>query len=642
MKVLRRKYCILIVLSLLLLIFHPVRAEEVPKIASARLRIDTSRLNKLWFDALNLLDKGELLETNLKLKELDLEKIKAGLTSLPDQSAVLIIHANSLKAQNRLAEAITLAESAKQLSPDFAGVYFALAKFRFAQKATDLYGIGSDFFHGLLLTFKDINTIAIYANNGLAFLLLSCSITGLVFILFSFAYYRRAIFYSLKELLPLPLPLFTANILGWVLVGAVTVILGIFWGILFLAALLLIPQIEPVSKRVLQVVLLFGSLIAVLLIAVSITFTVFDGNYFQALRDVSFGTFSGRTVNALQKRLQESPDDAYAMFGLAYIASNTGRSQEAIETYMLIENSYPDRAAVQNNLGNLYHLQYREAKQASVYENAEDAYHSAIGASPKMFEPRYNIAQLLMVEFADNEDAEEQLGAARKFDMERFTRYSQYLEEGIFTINASLSTSALLQRLYNQEAIDTGLALAKNLWASGSRFRNPWYFSIASFVLLVLSLSFDTKKEDRKKKTVNYCQMCGDPYTMRRKKSEAHKNLCTQCTYIFKKKTTVKPEKRAEKVKQIQLRQNVRGLIAKVGSICFPGAGQIYFGYVIKGVLLAFVFYVTFTIFLLKIHTRILLESGGSSGYSLIILIILLGTYGFNIYDIRKLSPKNQ
>ena len=187
MKVLSRKYCILIVLSLVLLLSHPVRAEEVPKIASARLRIDTSRLNKLWFDALNLLDKGELLETNLKLKELDLEKIKAGLTNLPDQSAVLITHANSLKAQNRLAEAIELAESAKQLSPDFAGVYFALAKFRFAQKATDLYGIGGNFFHGLLLTFKDINTIAIYANNGLAFLLLSCSITGIVFILFSFA-----------------------------------------------------------------------------------------------------------------------------------------------------------------------------------------------------------------------------------------------------------------------------------------------------------------------------------------------------------------------------------------------------------------------------------------------------------------------
>jgi hypothetical protein len=133
---------------------------------------------------------------------------------------------------------------------------------------------------------------------------------------------------------------------------------------------------------------------------------------------------------------------------------------------------------------------------------------------------------------------------------------------------------------------------------------------------------------------------------MRQKKTEAQKNLCTQCTYIFKKKTTVKSEKRVEKVKQIQLRQKIRGLIAKVGSICFPGAGQIYFGYIIKGILISFVFYVTFTVFLLKIHTRILLESGGSSGSPLITLIIitvvLLGTYGFNIYDIRKLSPKNQ
>ena len=648
MKVISRKCLILIVLSLLLVLSYTVRADEVPKIASARLRVDTSELNKLWFDALKLLNNGDLLETNLKLKELELKKVEVGLKNLPDHSAILIKHANTLKKQGQLPEALKLLESAKQLSPNSAEVYFAFAKFRIAKKATDVYGAGRDFLRGLLLKFRDVNTIVAYTNNGLTFLLLSCSITGVVFILFSFAYYRRAIFHHLKEVLPFPLPMFIANIVGWILLGVITLALGIFWGILFLA-FLLIWHVEPASKRILQVFLLIGSLIAVLLIAVSITFTVFDGDYFQALRDVSHGNYSARTVNALQKRLQNHPDDAYALFGLAYIAENTGNEREAIETYEKIENSYPDRAAVQNNLGNVYQSQFRKArkqktKEQALYKKAEDAYHSAIGDSPKMFEARYNIAQLLLVEFSP-EDANDQLTAARKFDFERFTRYSGYLEDGIFTVNASLSTSALLKKLYNEESIDAGLALAKNLWTSGSRFKNPLYFSITSFVLLVMTLLFDTKKEARKKK-VNYCQMCGDTYTVRQKKSEDRKNLCTQCTYIFKKKTTVKPEKRAEKIKQIQLRQKLRGLIAKIGSICFPGAGQIYFGYVIKGIIISFVFYLTFVVFLLKIQTRILLETAGSSGTSLITLIIsilvLLGTYFFNIYDIRKLSPKNQ
>lgn len=661
MKVINRSYFNRIILSFVLVISHAVQADEVPKIASARIHIDTSELNQLWFDALKLLNAGEWHDANLKLKELDLKKIKLGLTNLPDQSVVVIKYADTLKKQKNLAEAVNLLESAKQLSPDFAGVYFALAKLRFAEKASDLYGVGRYFLYGVVLTFKDINTIVTYANNGLAFLLLSCSITGAVFILFSFAYYRRAIFYSLKELSPLPLPLFIANILGWVVVGVVTIVCGIFWGILFLAALLLIPQIEPVSKRVLQIVLLCGSLLAVLLIAVSITFTAFNGDYFQALRSIYYGNYSTRTVTALQKRLHDHPDDAYAMFGLAYITANMGNFQEAIDTYTLIESSYPDRAAIQNNLGNLYHLQFRtlrkqkprdqktreeKAKEEALYHKAQDAYHSAIGYSLKMFEPRYNIAQLLLVDFADNEDTKEQIEAARRFGRERFTRYSRYLEEGIFTVNAPLSASVLLQKLYDQEARDAGLDLAKNLWASGSRFRNPWYFSIASFGLLVLSSLFDPKKEGGKKKSVNYCQMCGDPYTMMRKKSEAQQNLCTQCTYIFKKKTTVKSEKRAEKVKQIQLRQKIRDFIAKAGSICFPGAGQIYFGYIIKGILLSFVFSLALLIVLLKIYTRTLLERGGSSGASLITLsitaLVLLGTYIFNIYDIRKLSPKNQ
>jgi TM2 domain-containing membrane protein YozV len=140
--------------------------------------------------------------------------------------------------------------------------------------------------------------------------------------------------------------------------------------------------------------------------------------------------------------------------------------------------------------------------------------------------------------------------------------------------------------------------------------------------------------------------MCGDPYTMTRRKSKEPQTFCTQCTHIFKKKTVVKPEKRAAKIKQIRLRQKVRGLLAKLSSLLFPGAGQIYFGYPIKGVLLSFFFYLATVSWLLKGYSRVLLDTGGKTIFSwptLMLLILFLGgSYILNLRDILKLSPKNQ
>jgi hypothetical protein len=201
------------------------------------------------------------------------------------------------------------------------------------------------------------------------------------------------------------------------------------------------------------------------------------------------------------------------------------------------------------------------------------------------------------------------------------------------------------------------MEVAKRIWSGGSRFDNPLYFSAASFVVLILSLIFSPSKSASKK--VAYCQMCGDPFTVKkrrriRRKSEDDRggkrgdssNYCTQCTYIFKKKTTVKPEKRTQKINQIHLRQKLRSLIAKVGSLVFPGAGQIYFGYPLKGGILALGFSLGVSIVLLKWLSNSLLVVEGSAGKSLVTLgigiFLMAVAYVFNLYDISKLSPKNQ
>lgn len=623
-----------------------VKAQEVPNIASRTLRVDISKLDALWFEAMNLLDNRKYSSVKLKLKEVELKKVELGFNNLPSHSEVLIKQAEALKDQNQIGDALMLLEAAKQLSPDLANVYFALAATRFARNKIDVYGVGQEIFRGVVRKLKDINTIAAYTNNVLGVLIVTCLFIGGVFIVFTFIYYQRAIiFYYFKHLLPLPFPLFIASVIGWVIVGVVTLFLGVYWGILLLAVTL-IPHVESSAKRILVGFFVFGSLLAALLTVVSITFIVFDGEYIQSLRDISYGYFSTRTAKTLQQRLKEEPTDAYALFGLAYIASHTGHQQDAIETYGNIPGSYSDRAAVQNNLGNLYHHKYQETKNEEAYGKAEDAYTNAIRYASRMFEPRYNSGQHLLVKYAP-EDAQDQLTAARRYDFERFSRHSGYLEYGIVTVDATISTLALLRKLIDAEILEEGLTLAKRLWRSGSRFENPWYFSGACFIFFMAALLAGSKKGVPKK--VVYCQMCGDvfPVKLRRKKEGgAPSKLCTQCTYIFKKKTTVKPEKRTKKVSQIQTHQNLRGLIAKIGSICCPGGGQIYFGYIGKGLLLSLGFYLGSTVLLLKLYTKGLLPLEGNPGPSLITLSISLalfvGIYLFNLFDIFRLSPKNQ
>lgn len=636
----------------MLMLSHAVGAQEnIPSIASAAISVKVSELQTLWSEAIQLLEQKKISAALRKLKEVDIKKAEQGFANLPKHSAVLIQQAYILKEEGHLAEALQLVEFAKQLSPDVAAVNFALAKFRFFINNLDVYGAGRELFFGLLLQFRDINAIAFYVNNILGVLVLTGLLAGSVFILFLFGYYRSAILFSYFKSLPIPLAL--VNIVGWIIIGVITLALGVFWGILALAAFV-IPHVDPSSKRGLVGFLFLGSLLAGLLTAICISYTVFDGNYIQALRDISYGHYSGATVKTLQQRLKEHPDDAYAIFGLAYIASHTGNSRAAIAAYNDIPGTYPDRAAVQNNLGNLYNHEYRKTKDQQKYKKAEEAYNSAIYANMRMFEPRYNSGQLLLVEYSP-EDAQDQLAAARRYDLERFTRLSAYLEHGIVTVDARLSIVALLQKFTDTESLDTGLALARRLWKSGSRFDNPWYFSGVAFVLFLWAGLFGPTKGTPKK--VAYCQMCGDPFTVKKRRRKRQRtdeekeekksgNFCTQCTYIFKKKTTVKPEKRAQKRSQIQSRQQLRSLVARVSSLCLPGAGQIYYGYIGKGLLIACGFYLGFVLVLLKLFTKSLLTMEGSVGPSMVTIgfsiFLMAGTYLFNLYDVTKLSPKNQ
>lgn len=635
---------LIFIMMWVIFIESPAARAQIPTIASTPIQVDFSEVNDVWFEALEFLENREWLEANLKLLDLNYAKYEAGLTNLYTHSRILIENSRQLQEQGNREEARKLLESARLLSPDFADVYFATARNLFSQKFTNFYGISREIWRGVRLKYSDIFTILTYANNSLSLFIFAIGLTSLAFVLFSFVYYRRAIFYQFKAVFPLEVPTLVGHILGWGLLLLVTLGLGIFWSFLLLAFLLL-WHVDLNSKRVLRVITLFGGLLAVCLLLVCSTFYAFRGEYFQALRDISRGQYSSRTVTVLQNHLQEYPEDVYALFGLAYIAQKTGNLQLSLETYEKIPADAPVQLAVQNNLGNAYRRLYEQTKQAAWLQKADQAYRNAVYQAPKMFEVRYNYGQFLLLEFQNSGEADTELQVARGLDRYRFTMYSENLRDSVDTIDIPFTILMLLKKLYEPRFLAGSTALSEQFWLSGSRLKNAWYFSIASGVLFFLTLVVGAKKGALKQGIV-YCQMCGDPYVIKQKKNQEPQTFCTQCTYIFKKKTVVKPEKREAKVKQIQLRQKSRGLVAKVFSFCFPGTGQIYYGYPTKGVLLAFLFSLACGVFLLKGFFRVLIHAKTAPSLSWItigiFLFVLVISYLFNIYDMLKLSPKNQ
>ena len=639
-----------VMIMLLLFITPGLQAQQqLPQVASAKLSLNLSEINTLWFKSLDELQSGDFDGAVRDLEDLNFRKLQLGLQNLSAYSQVLVREARGVQERGASAQAKSLLDVAQKLSPDLPDVYLASAAWRFRENALDAYGVAKDLWKGYSLQFRTPSSLIAYMNKGLILLLISGILTSATFIFFSFIYYRRAIFYQVKEKMPVEIPLFIAQILGWVLIAAVTLGLGVAWGLLLLA-LFLIWHLDLSSKWILQLIFVFGGALAILFIAMGISYTSLDGDYFQALSELERGEFSSASISILQQKLRENPEDSYAIFALGFIAQQNGRLEEAIEAYSMLPREFADWPQAQNNLGNAYQQYYRQSEDSSWLQKSEDAYDNATRLKPEMFEARYNYAQLLLLD-NKSEDAGDEIKKARDIDYERYTLYSQYVKDGIITLDAPFSGSALIKRLSYQDFFSKGKALAESMWSGWSRFPDPWFFSIASGILFVVSFAFGIQKKGQKA-GVQYCQMCGDPYTLKKqkkKKEQQQENdtFCTQCTYIFKKKTIVKPEKRAAKIKQIQLRQKLRALVVKVLSICLPGAGQIYFGYPLKGTLIALLFSIGAAYYLVWTVLRISLEMpgtrGGVSWGPLVFFGLLLGgSYLFNLYDVSKLSPKNQ
>jgi tetratricopeptide (TPR) repeat protein len=589
----------------------------------------------LWFDAIKTLQEKGYEEAKDKLDCVSTKRQEAGLENLVEASDILVRENNQLEKRGNSAVVESLLEMANNLAPYNWRVQFALAKLHLVK--LDLYKALKEFLRGLKNRILDFYSS--YSLLNAMFLLVGLSLFAAfsVVIVFSFLQVHRAVFHDVKELISESLPILPVYIVGWFFLAFVFWIGGFFWFVLLLT-ILVWGYLDLQGKKFIQAFLIFVFFLPLILMAIGITLDAYNDPYIKALRDVTYGMYTGKTEEVLRKAVESNSLDKEAIFSLAFINKKKGLLDTAERGYKdLVTRSYQvDK--VYNNLGNIYYAQKKMKDAIQSYENA-------LNKNPKSFSAHYNLAQAYLQDALSTEKANNELNQAQRLDYSRFERVRETAADGshynLVLVDEPLSR--LTPFISSVKLWKPGYKVAEEIWGLFSKVKMPFYFlSVVSIVSWVLIKVFHASR--KKGGHAYYCQMCGDAICYRCQQSENVRRFCTQCNYIFTKKSVSQPGKKEEKVRQIQNYEQARKWAARIASLLLPGSGHVYSGFIGKGFVIAmlvavFLFALYFQNFFLQSYKGAV--PGLVFPFFIAKLVVLAGIYLFTLRDIFTLSPKN-
>jgi len=592
------------------------------------------KLANLWFEAIRLLKEGSYEKAEIKLREANSAKYELGLENLVEASDVLVRESEVLEKSGSSATAADLLEIAGRLAPYNWRVQFALAQLHL--RHLDLYRFLKEFFRGLKDRLLDIYPLYASLNRMLIILTLSLFLAFSMVIGFSFLQAHNALIHNIKEQLPASLSTAPIYVISWLLLVLVLGIGGFFWFILLLS-ILTWGYLDSNGRKFIQAFLIFVFVLPFILFIVGTTFSIYNQPYLRALYDISYGIYTEETENTFKKRLEANPSDYEARFAQAFINKKKGRLEAAEQGYKdLIEPSYRlDK--VYNNLGNVYYAQKR-------IDAAIQAYQNALQENPNLFSARYNLGQAYLQDISFSEKAAEEFSQAQRLDFSRFNEVREIAGNSSH-YNLVLVDETLPRYIPMTSGLKfwpQGYTMATNLMGLFSRVGNLFYLLASAPLAWGLIGLLDRYR--RQSGYAYYCQMCGDPVCKQCQPAGSTRKFCTQCNYIFAKKSVLKPGKKEEKVRQIQSYEQMRKWSARAISVLLPGSGHVYAGFIGKGFAISLL--ASILLFTLYFRNGILHAYTGASPDSALIwffleLVAILGVYLFTLRDIFSLSPKN-
>lgn len=516
-------------------------------------------------------------------------RLDRGLSTTEPYSYLLI-----LKAQQEPANAKDLLKIARQYSPDLPAVYFALGRERLSSggifQTLDYFREGIKAY-GRNFWWEFTFAGLLYSSILISFVL------SLVLILIIRVFMDAGLvshdgMEDRRRMILLLVPVILS------LFGPVGLIAGLFFliGIYF----------RKENKAVVYAALLFF-LFSPTLLNIEGKFSSAPSSELRAMVEVNEGKDNRYALWAIKGK-----QDFASQFSRTLALKREGNYNEAIEGYRsLLGGSHRSDSRLLVNLGNAYYaIQDRAA--------AEDSYQKALQRSllPSAY---YNLSQLHR-EMLDFGKGDEYFLEAAKLNPEAVSRFTSRSGTGP---NRFVADEILPPSVFWEYALGT---------ENGSLYSFPPLTTLMAVIMFPFFYLLNKRTTHRAQR----CKRCSAVFCSRCSRVIAWGEMCPQCYSSLIRMDEVDSKERITRLLSIYESQTRRRKRAKLLSYVLPGAGQIYSGKILPGLLLLWPFSFSFILCVMNQLPVVEILPFSHVWITPLALVLMLVTYLFSILHIGR------
>lgn len=558
-------------------------------LGSETIYLSLSPMRRAWFLREYYRQRGDAPKAALATETLLELRLDSGLENATSIAAALAAEARALQTEKKGPEAIAAAETATKLAPDYTTAWTTLARVHLGAVA-----IGPAFgaIEGAVrAASRNLRTkVRILGNAGLA-ALGGVFLCYAIFLLVAFIRHARFVAHDFRHALADNMPAWLAAIillpfLVFPLVFGVGPFALLAWWSLVLWIKLTLRE-----RIVVALFLVFGAASPFLFEKAALPFSFEGGDTARLYTAIHEDELSARDYEDLEAIATETKD-ANVLVTLAIAHERKGRYSRAKELFEAAQESGGGTAAL-IGLGNVHYALGDHAGAIAMFEKVLAAGDGASLAA------HFNLSQIY-AERTELTKATESLESAKKIDAEACERFLRNkLTDSRRAVTAiegqpPMVAAAYANRFLMTRPVQDSALLARAAVGAPSIAARTWATispaiplpAITGIFVAVLVLCGIVSAVFRRVLPSRPCTRCGRMLCLRCDGPPLEEDICTQCFHAFVENEGVDPRQRAAKEMEIQNHHHRRGRRRKLFSRFVPGAGQIFAGETVRGVIL--------------------------------------------------------
>lgn len=506
------------------------------------------------------------------------QAIDSGIPNLESYAHLLIRLSGQAIERRDPGRGLLLARYARRLAPDLPLAELALGRARWSQNRLRIDRLLAGYGAMVFKEFRHADSLMFLAGSNLLVLTVTLWLCLVLFAGVCLVKYGSMWVHDLQHLLPRGIPsgavralflglAFLPSALGCSLVWS-----GLLW-------MLVLYAYMTGRERIVASAGVFLAAVVVPVLAAAASWTLFmtQSDLVRLLWNAHHGYCDVQCRERLEQAARSAPADFEILFSLGLVNKKEQNYRTAALYYERLDQRYPGTCAVLNNAGTVSLAEGR-------WDEAIELFRQAVAAAPeRAAAAHFNIARAYQQKFIFPE-AEQELLLAKQCDSALVEHYQDIYAENYnrLVIDVPLSRADIYR---------TGLNLFRD---NGQSVRTFWNIlfggmppAVAAMLLLAVfcvSLLAAAREQFR---IALRCKLCGVVLCRRCQRTVGTEILCAQCHNFIQKQDKLPLKLRETKLREIQRRVDRYKAAGVWMSRVLPGAGHLWKGYCIRGILCA-------------------------------------------------------